>query len=217
MSIAKLQSLKLPAPGDHAKLGGGGAFPQGTYLDGSYNAGSLSEGLLGKEFEIQQDDIVKFRAALLKSLGATVGATLATFGQCSVQYVRTKLTSTQSPVVGQVAFWSDRTAFEVTPDPDATNSTAAGVYLYTPAKGDYVLIVVYGDTQALCKATLTNASVVGQSVFVVTDSSVGKVDGQAAATAYTVAMANTYIGRALETLANGALKRIFVNPGSKFI
>lgn len=222
--LISLRSLKLPAPGDWTKLGGAGILPQGAYATGAATrvSGDFSPGALGQEFEVGSElggmfSPVSIREQIYKSLTAAQQATLLNFGGCRIQLVKTLLTSTGAPTAGKLAFMYDRTTFTVTPDPDANVGNAVGVYLWTPAKGDYCLIVNLGDVEMRAKATVTNGSTAGKPVFAVSDSSLGVIDGLADASAINALVLGTEVGKVIATLTNGGLVRTYFQPKLRMI
>lgn len=211
-------SIRFGAPGAPSKIMGPGPFPGGSYLNDTTVFGSWAPGKLGHEFEIGTKQVADFRKALLTALGGTAntpGSTLINFGAMRFQLVRTKLNPTYVATAGNLAFLSNEAQYEVTPDSDGLN--AVGVYLWTPTNGDYVLIATYGDCEVRCKAALTNASTSGMALYQVTDSNIGRVDGQAAATAITGTIQNALFGTVKATLVAGQLVRAWIAPKYRLI
>ena len=225
--LVSLRSVKLPAPGGWGKIGGAGVLgnPGGVYATSptARVVGDWIPGAIGDEWELKGllggiNSPVNFRAELLRSLTTAEQATLINFGNCRMQLVQGLSSSTGAPTAGNLAFMSDRTTFTVTPDPDTNVGNAVGIYLWTPTnKGDYCLIVNLGDVEARCKATVTNASTAGKPVYAVSDSSLGKLDGLADATAVTNLILGTEVGKVIASLSNGGLVRTYLQPKLRMI
>lgn len=124
------------------------------------------------------------------------------------QYVKFKAGSTAANAKGQFVIWDDHDAFVVTPDvAAATLGEVAGVTLNVVAKGEHGFIQVSGLATCLCKATVTGTTD-GSNAIAVADSSIGKVDMLADATAVTGLEAKARVGTFAEAPANGALKLV---------
>lgn len=212
--LRDIRAIKWGIPGVNNRVGGPGAFPGGTFTsDSGFGIGHWAKGLLGAEYEIDAKYAASVRAELLKSLGgsaASPGSTLINFGACRIQFVQ----SVNAGTAGNLAFLSDKANYVVTST--YASGLAVGVYLYTCAAGDYVPIVIFGDTEARCKASLTNASTAGMKIYQVSDTG-GKVDGQAAATSLTGTIENEAFGKTYATLVAGALTRVHISPGIRMI
>lgn len=218
--LISLRSLKLPPPGNWDKIGGTGMLPQGAYATGAGTrvSGDFAPGQLGQEFEVDARFAATVKEQIGKSLTAAELATLITFGGCRIQLVQGRSGSTGAPAAGKLAFMYDRANYIVTPDPDANVGNAVGVYLWTPTnKGDYCLIVNFGDVETRCKAAVTNASTAGKSVYAVSDSSLGVIDGLADATAINGLNIGTEVGKVIATLSNGGLVRTHIQPKIRMI
>ena len=208
------RDIHIPEPGGTAYVAGRGIFSNGPAVWGMVAPtppqGSALPGLLGKEWEVDAPGIVMLQAVLTQ-----LDSTTQTLYPMRIQEVQTKSGSTTAPAPGNLAYWgstADEEAYIVTPDAPAANSPlVAGVYLYTPAKGDYCLIATGGEVIANCLAAVTNASIVGAAVFAASvggANTAGKVDGLADATAITVALVARVIGKFMAAAANGAAVKI---------
>jgi hypothetical protein len=129
------------------------------------------------------------------------------------QYVLFKSGSTAANAKGQIVFYSsvaDRATFTVTPDPPAVVSWVAGVTLGAVTKGQYGWIQIAGLANVLCKATVTDTTA-GDIGFVVSDSSIGKVDANLVGSV-TAAQQAVKIGVFLDAPANAGFKRMWIVP-----
>lgn len=205
------RDLWIPEIGGGAYIAGRGIFSNGPVLTGlQITGGNKMPGLLGKEWEVDALGMVMLQAALTQ-----FDSTTQTLYPCRLQLVQTKSGSTTAPAPGNLCYWgstADQEAFIATPDAPAANSgLVAGVYIYTPAKGDYCYIVTGGEVIANCLATVTNASAIGEPVFAASvggAATAGKVDGLAGATAITVALLQRVIGKFMAAASNGAAVKI---------
>lgn len=129
-------------------------------------------------------------------------------------YVQTLSSASAAVGVGRVAFWSsaaNRANFIVTTDPTSALSQIAGVFVNsTLTLGNYGLIQIAGLCTGLCKASVTDTTA-GDIGFVVSDSSIGKIDANTPAAA-TAAQQALKLGVFLDAPANGGLKRLWISP-----
>lgn len=145
-------------------------------------------GMLGKILECDHSEALKLSKT---SIGTLFGG--------AYQSVRTLITSTQAFARGQMLFWSDRANYVVTADPPAAGvalgAAYAGVCLNTVTRGNYAWIQIWGKANCLY-GTITETAVVGDTLFVVTDT-VGKVNNIADATVITPLINGNIVGRAM--------------------
>ena len=221
--MPQLKSFKFPEPGGWSKVAGKGLFPQGNFNPtAGFGAGDYAPGHLGTEIELDSSMVAEFRKQLLSSLRGASGVEGATllnvYAGARLQYVRGLSTSTQVPAAGQLAYVSDPDNYVVTPDVNASNGNVAGVYLWTPEnKGDTCLIVTEGYADVKCKTVVTNASTIGQTLYAESSASVGKVDGQAAATAVTAAILASELGTVIATLASNTIVKGYIRKAVRMI
>lgn len=129
-------------------------------------------------------------------------------------YVQFLSTSTASNARGQIVFWSTASNgdfnYVVTPDPTTALTQVAGVTLNAVTKGNYGFIQIAGLATVLCKASVTDTTA-GDIGFVVSDSSLGKVDANVPGSA-TAAQQAVKLGIFREAPANGGLKQLWLAP-----
>ena len=97
-----------------------------------------------------------------------------------------------------------------TPDPPTALTQIAGVTLNAVTAGNFGFIQIAGLATVLCKATVTDTTL-GDIGFVVSDSSLGKVDANTPGSA-TAAQQAVKIGKFYEAPANAGLKLLEIQP-----
>ena len=168
----------------------------------SPTGGQIWAGIVGQTWQINDAN------ALIRS-----DTTISTLYGGIYQYVQFLSTSTAANAKGQIVFYSsvaNRAGFIVTPDPTTALSQVAGVTLGAVTKGNYGIIQIAGLANVLCKATVTDTTA-GDVGFVVSDSSIGKVDANTPASA-TAAQQAAKIGIFLDAPANAGFKRMWIQP-----
>lgn len=111
------------------------------------------------------------------------------------QYVNVRLAATQNPAIGQCAYWYDRDNYIVTPD--VATGCFAGIFINAITKGNYGYIQTGGLASVKFKASVTKATPAACDLVVnVSDSSVGRGDVLADATALTSVEVRAIIGTA---------------------
>lgn len=128
-------------------------------------------------------------------------------------YVQFLSTSTASNARGQIVFFdtlAHAKTYVVTPDPPTALTQVAGVTLNAVTKGNWGWIQIAGLATVLCKASVTDTTL-GDIGFVVSDSSLGKVDANVSSSA-TAAQQALKLGIFMEAPANGGLKLLWLQP-----
>lgn len=129
------------------------------------------------------------------------------------QYVQFLAGTTASNARGQIVFYdtlANSKLYVVSPDPPTALSQVAGVTLNAVTKGNYGWIQIAGLATVLCKATVTDTTL-GDVGFVVSDSSLGKVDANTPGSA-TAAQQAVKLGIFMEAPANAGLKLLWIQP-----
>ena len=158
-------------------------------------------GVLGKLLQVTRDEALGLSDLAIGTLYGGV-----------YQYVQFKAGSTVANARGQVVFYSsdaDRGNYIVTPDPTTVLTGFAGITLNVVSKGNYGWIQYVGVATCLCKATVTDVTL-NDPAFVVSDSSIGKVDANTVAS-ITAAQLAVRIGTFWEAPANGGLKKVLLS------
>jgi len=123
------------------------------------------------------------------------------------KYVQTRLASTQTAGVGQVAYWYDQDDYIVTPD--VSVGCVAGIFINIITKGNYGYIQTRGLASVLFKASVTKATpAVCDLVINVSDSSLGKGDVLADATNITSPLAAAILGTAWTAPVSGTITQV---------
>lgn len=197
-------------------LGVGGYRVTGNFNEGIGDAGpgtpkagtfAVADGAfaqVGKAFYFDNEEISQYYNA--------AGTIPALYGGWYL-YVKMLAAASAAVAAGQLAFWSDPTTGVVTTDVTAaTIGKVAGVILSASwVKGNYWWIYAGGGLCYVKSAAAVTDTTNGNAA-VVTQTPAATVDGIADATAVTHLLEKSYLGAWFEAPANGALKRIFMNP-----
>jgi hypothetical protein len=130
------------------------------------------------------------------------------------QYVKFKAGSAASNVRGQIAFWDDTTAFQVTPDSTtAALGKVAGIILNAVTKGNYGWIQIGGVASVKAKAALTKAAAtVDGDLAMVDAANSATFDVLADATQITSPTLKLKLGICAEIIAQGAVGKVLLDP-----
>ncbi len=128
------------------------------------------------------------------------------------QYVQVPSTATATPVIGNIAFWTDPTKMTVNADA-AANSVQMGVFINAITKGDYGWVQIGGLASVLFKTSITKATPAIGDLVIYDQTPSAKGDILADATNLTSVLARSFIGRAWNTApVGGAVSEVIIWP-----